>query len=679
MIEFTPKWRNICMVCFLIFVFVFFIVNAWMYKSNPIENFENEDTYDCDKIQKTIDDGNFQGNPANLIPCTPVLTPHDGWFNRFDKNDGSNAWRDVDGRTVTNLKAKIINDEGEEVETSMDGSYILKLDRVKSINGTPVRTNNMTVGFWIFINESMLHNWRPIINFGTAENGWWASERSPGVWLWPWFRNSLHIRNSSNGPSTYWSKNHNTGADFFTENLNNIPLRKPTYVSIVFSEEVYKLYINGVHIQTWQSQYSQKDDRIIDNSDITDVKSVVKHIWIGSYSWDNTFFLRKVEIFPTPLSEDEVRLLYCKNKQEASENSEFNVLKLSQEGFQNAFRKINISSHAAVAGKQNHFNMTSSDVQFNSDVEKQDEIASQDDLKNAIPKGDESDVVVEEIDRTPNGIVFRKCKLDKFHFPKLHTNKQLKYVHFQSSKKEYLQWNKDFDLKDAPGATFMCWYRPTAMKAVNHTEEEIEDNYQKSLEIGRENVAKGESWWQSNSWQPIGRAWFPTDGSKQYNSKNTTWTRLFDFGNGPGQQNILTALYVKSLTTHIKKSENKDNKTLNVYWTHPMAAEGNHWYHYAVTMDRASSTWTFYLNGTPYSYTSGENGKHYNMGFPDDGTRKNQYIGKSNWGHDPYYDGDIGDFRVYKHALTEDEIQRAMNELGDYPEDTNMNVFRGFG
>ena len=682
MLEFTPRLRNICMICFLIFVFVFLIVNAWMYRNNPIENFENKETnyYDCDTIQKTIDEGTFQGNPANLIPCTPKLTPHDGWFNRFDGEDNRNAWRDTDGRSVTTLKTKITNDKGEETEVDIDGSHILKLDSIKSINGSPIRTDSMTIGFWIYLNKSMLHTWRPIINFGSAQNEWWISERSPGIWIWPWFRNALHIRNSTDGPPLIWNHEHNSGGDFFTENLNNIPFRKPAYVSIVFSERVYKIFINGVHIQTWENTYAQKDDRVIDNSDRTDVKRNQKQIWLGSWSWDNTFFLKKVEIFPTPLTDDENRLLYCKNKQEASEDPEFNTSELSREGFK-GFRKgrfgIGRLSSPITQTKQNEFHIGSNEVQFKSDVENQESIASQQELQNAIPTGDSNEPSMEEKETLPNGIVVHSCKLDKFDFPKLHTTKQLKYVHFQSKKKEYLKWNKDFDLKDAPGVTFMCWYRPTHMKAVNFSQEEIDQNYKQSRKEGEENVKKGERFWQANSWDPIRNSWFSKDGSKRYHEYNSNWVRLFDFGNGPGKENIVTAFYGKSLTTHVV-APNPDNKTRYTFWNHPMAAEGNHWYHFAVTMDRASSTWTFYINGMPYSYTSGENGKHYNMIFPTDGTRTNQYIGKSNWGNDAYYDGDIGDFRIYKHAFTEDEIQTAMNELEDSMENSD-NQFRGFG
>ena len=319
MIEFTPRLRNICMICFLIFVFVFLIVNAWMYRGSPIENFENEDTYDCDKIQKIIDEGKFDGNPTNLIPSTPQISPHDGWFSRFDEGDNSNHWSQPDGRTVTSFKTKVKNDAGEEVETNVDGAYVLKINDVKNMNGVPIKTDNMTIGFWIYIKRGS-GNWKPIIRFGTAENGWWLPERSPGVWLWTWHRNALHVRNVTDGHI-------NDGADFFTEtSLNNIPLRKPTYVSIVFSEKVYKMYINGVHTQTWDYGNLQKQDKVIDDSDITDVKRAVKHIWLGSYTWDQSFLLKKVEIFPTPLSDDENRLLYCQNKQYASEEPEFNTI-----------------------------------------------------------------------------------------------------------------------------------------------------------------------------------------------------------------------------------------------------------------------------------------------------------------------------------------------------------------
>ena len=274
--------------------------------------------------------------------------------------------------------------------------------------------------------------------------------------------------------------------------------------------------------------------------------------------------------------------------------------------------------------KQNLFHIESNEVQFKSDAEDQSSMDLNQEIENTFPTNGN---MIEENKTLPNGVVVHTCTLDKFHFPKLHTSKQLKYVHFESKQKQYLQWTKELDLTHAPGATFMCWYRPTMTKMFDN---------------------KG-------SW-------------KKYHENNGTWARLFDFGNGPGKENILTAFHWKSLSTHVY-NDNPGNKQRLVYGTHLNVAEGNHWYHYAVTMDRASSTWTFYLNGIPYSHTSGSNGKHYNMLFPADGTRKNQYIGKSNWGYDPYYDGDIGDFRIYKHALSEDEIQQKISEAEKFADE----------
>ena len=37
--------------------------------------------------------------------------------------------------------------------------------------------------------------------------------------------------------------------------------------------------------------------------------------------------------------------------------------------------------------------------------------------------------------------------------------------------------------------------------------------------------------------------------------------------------------------------------------------------------------------------------------------RKNQYIGRSNWGHDDFYNGSIGDFRIFDKVLDKDQIK----------------------
>jgi hypothetical protein len=42
--------------------------------------------------------------------------------------------------------------------------------------------------------------------------------------------------------------------------------------------------------------------------------------------------------------------------------------------------------------------------------------------------------------------------------------------------------------------------------------------------------------------------------------------------------------------------------------------------------------------------------------YPANVARFNNYIGRSNWSSDPYFTGNIDDFRVYKRVLTPTEV-----------------------
>ena len=59
----------------------------------------------------------------------------------------------------------------------------------------------------------------------------------------------------------------------------------------------------------------------------------------------------------------------------------------------------------------------------------------------------------------------------------------------------------------------------------------------------------------------------------------------------------------------------------------------------------------------------------YNSNFTDSAfetiTNGNLLIGCSSWSSDPMFSGDIYDFRIYNRALSNDEVQDSLNELGD--------------
>jgi hypothetical protein len=86
----------------------------------------------------------------------------------------------------------------------------------------------------------------------------------------------------------------------------------------------------------------------------------------------------------------------------------------------------------------------------------------------------------------------------------------------------------------------------------------------------------------------------------------------------------------------------------------PMTFTDNVWYHSAWTLTYAASksktsTWKYYVNG--------ELKQTYTDGYYVPTVLNNNWIGKSNWSGDPYYNGAIDDFRLYDKVLTESEIK----------------------
>jgi len=136
-------------------------------------------------------------------------------------------------------------------------------------------------------------------------------------------------------------------------------------------------------------------------------------------------------------------------------------------------------------------------------------------------------------------------------------------------------------------------------------------------------------------------------------NNNSTWTRIFDFGNGSESDNI--SMYIHNGTigagvsiTNI--SGNQNNLTPNI--------NNNQWNHIVWTLSKPIaniSTWTIYLNGQMVWNKSGN--------YPINLARTNCYIGKSNLSSDPYFNGAISNFVMYQKELPKSDINALYNGL----------------
>jgi len=134
-----------------------------------------------------------------------------------------------------------------------------------------------------------------------------------------------------------------------------------------------------------------------------------------------------------------------------------------------------------------------------------------------------------------------------------------------------------------------------------------------------------------------------------YFTEDRSWERVFDFGNGAGNNNILITRYAasKALRFYIF------NGGTEVFYQFDNAIVNNKWMHISWTIQKSPVVWKVYLNGilkTP-------NATGNTVIFPNNASLANCYVGKSNW-NDPLFKGYIDDFRIYKRVLTDDEIKK---------------------
>jgi hypothetical protein len=143
--------------------------------------------------------------------------------------------------------------------------------------------------------------------------------------------------------------------------------------------------------------------------------------------------------------------------------------------------------------------------------------------------------------------------------------------------------------------------------------------------------------------------WFNT------NTNSGSWSRLFDFGNGPGNNNILISNNSWGNTGNLAFYICENNiytstKIDNVY------VLNNKWIHLVWSIS-TDGTWNIYLNNEIISNNIKK--------IPTLVNRMNSYIGKSNWTTDHLYNGKIADFRMYQRELLSDDINLLYN-MGNF-------------
>lgn len=132
--------------------------------------------------------------------------------------------------------------------------------------------------------------------------------------------------------------------------------------------------------------------------------------------------------------------------------------------------------------------------------------------------------------------------------------------------------------------------------------------------------------------------------------KESSWQRIFDFGNGTDQYMFLTPSNGSEMRFVLKNGGNEEilsaTKLRTLSWNHLAVSIGND----AVVL---------YLNGE-------EAARSTTMSIrPSDIRPVMNYIGRSQFSADPLFSGYIDDFRIYNYALSADEIKEVTEDLAN--------------
>ncbi len=124
------------------------------------------------------------------------------------------------------------------------------------------------------------------------------------------------------------------------------------------------------------------------------------------------------------------------------------------------------------------------------------------------------------------------------------------------------------------------------------------------------------------------------------------WARIFDFGTGTNSYMFLAPQSGDNkLKFAITTNGNNNEEQINA----PVLVTGA-WKHISVTL--SGSTGILYVDGLEAARNDNMTLKPYSLG-----NSTQNYIGKSQFEHDPYLDGFVDDFRIYNQALNADEVK----------------------
>jgi hypothetical protein len=129
-----------------------------------------------------------------------------------------------------------------------------------------------------------------------------------------------------------------------------------------------------------------------------------------------------------------------------------------------------------------------------------------------------------------------------------------------------------------------------------------------------------------------------------------SWSRIIDFGNGVDAENIIFANEGATGKLIFVVFQGKTAQSISITAQEGVLQTGE-WMHLAATIDES---------GRATLYKNGEVIKTGSVDLPKTINRTKNYIARSNWSHNPYFQGKISDVRIWKTSRTAEDIKNNM-------------------
>ena len=136
-----------------------------------------------------------------------------------------------------------------------------------------------------------------------------------------------------------------------------------------------------------------------------------------------------------------------------------------------------------------------------------------------------------------------------------------------------------------------------------------------------------------------------------YDSFNS-WSRIVDLGNGQAVDNIVLAN--EGTSGKLCLASYNGTSGQNFVTSNPVL-ETKQWIHLAATIDTSGNA-KIYKNGLEVGSSR--------LSLPNNTRRTKNYIGRSNWNSDGYFQGNMSEVRIWNKARSQAEIQTDMYKIG---------------